>query len=107
MYKPYRINIFWEAVIIVFLSLSLLKFGEFIGLPLWANFALFIVGGGILAILFEVFIPRYRFIRAAAQLRQQPDQTPKVHSAGEVIAEIFSEGPTFDPSIGRGPKKPK
>lgn len=107
MYKPYRINIFWEAVVIVFLLLSLLKFGDFIGLPLFAHFALFVVVGCLLTILFEVFIPRYRFMQAAAHLKDEPDKTPKVRGAGEVFAEILSEGPTFDSPIGRGPKKPK
>lgn len=109
MYKPYRLNIFWEATIAIFTALSVFLFLQGVGfgglIPIIGS----LLGLNVMIVFLETWLPAYRFRQAAKQVKAHPEEgtDPKARTAGQLLGEIISEGPTFDPVIGRSSKDKK
>jgi len=102
MFKPYKLNPFWESVLI--LGIVGLTWGllSTIGIVTWLRWLVFIGQVISLMIFLEVILPRYRYFHAARQLKENPGSIPKAKGLAEGLAEVIAEGPGMDPIIGRG-----
>lgn len=109
MYKPYRLNRFWEATLVAFTAMSIFLFLRGVGFEGTVPLGGALLGLVLMIVFLEGWLPAYRFRQAAKQVKAHPEEgtDPKARTLGQIAGEIISEGPTFDPVIGRSSKDKK
>jgi len=101
VFKAYRLNWFWESVLI--LGVLSITWGVLGNLGVVPNLRCIVFFGQLfsMVILLEIILPRYRFFHAARQLKEEPGTVPRAKTMAEGLAEVLAEGPGMDPVIGR------